>query len=78
MKKRDGGQYTQIGRQRFDSNSWKCIVLVMKKMALYYNNSFIEDVRTIKEANIKAFRHAFSDLYIIGNQDLLDKLCHAH
>ena len=47
-------------------------------MALNYNNSFIEDVRTITQANIKDFCHTFFKLYITGNQDLLDRLFHAH
>ena len=50
----------------------------MLKMALNYNNYFFEDVRTMKEANIKEFCHTFLNLYIIGNQDLLDRLFHAH
>ena len=33
---------------RSDSNSLKCRVLVMLKMALIYNNSFFEDIRKIK------------------------------
>ena len=78
MKKRNRGQSVKISRQRFDSNSLKCRVLGMLKMALNYNNSFIEDVRTIKEANIQEFCHTFLNLYITGNQDLLDRLFHAH
>ena len=50
----------------------------MLKMALNYNNSFIEDVRTIKEANIKEFCNTFLNFYITGNQDLLDRLFLAH
>ena len=53
-------------------------VLGMLKMALNYNNRFIEDVRTMKEANIKEFSHTFLNLFIIGNKDLLDRLFHAH
>ena len=55
MKKRNRGLYVKISRQRLYSNSLKCRVLVMLKMALNYNNRFIEDVRTIKEANKKEF-----------------------
>ena len=47
-------------------------------MALNYNNSFIGDVRTVKEANIQEFCRTFLNLYITGNQDLLDRLFHAH
>ena len=47
-------------------------------MALKYNNSFIEDSRTIKETNIKEFCHTFLNLYIIGNQDLIDRHFQAH
>ena len=74
MKKRNRGQFVKISRQRFDSNSLKCRVLGMLKMALNCNNSFIEDVRTIKEANIKEFCNTFLIFYITGNQDLLDIL----
>ena len=74
MKKRNRGQYLQTGRQRFASNSLKCSVLVVLKIALDYNSPFFEDVRTIKEANIKGFCRSFLDLYIIGYQDLLDRL----
>ena len=52
-KKRNLGLYVKISRQRFNSNSLKCRVLGMLKMALNYNNRFIEDVRTMEEANIK-------------------------
>ena len=78
MKKRNRGQFVKISRQRFDSNSLKCRVLGMLKMALNFNNSFIEDVRTIKEANIQEFCHTFLNLYITGNQYLLDRLFHVH
>ena len=78
MKKRNRGQFVKISRQRFDSSSLKGRVLGKLKMALNYNNSFIEDVRTIKEANIQEFKHKFLNLYITGNQDLLDRLFHAH
>ena len=50
----------------------------MLKMALIYINAFIEDVGTIKEANIKRFCHTFLDLYLIGNHDLLDRLFLVH
>ena len=50
----------------------------MLKLALNYNNYFNEDVRIMKEANIKEFRHTLLNLYTIGNQDLLDRLFHAH
>ena len=50
----------------------------MLKMALNYKNRFIEDVRTMKEANIKECCHTFLNLYIIGNQELLDRLFHAY
>ena len=39
----------------------------MLKMALNYNNSFIEDVRTKQEANIKEFCQTLLNLYITGN-----------
>ena len=78
MKKRNRGLNLKISRQRFDSSSLKCSVHGMLKLALIYNNRFIEDVRTMKEANIKEFCHTFWDLYIIGNQDLLDRLFNAH
>ena len=78
MKKRNPGLYVKISRQRFDSNSLKCRVLGMLKIALNYNNCFIEDVRTVKEANVNEFGHTFFNFYIIGNQDLLDRLFHAH
>ena len=78
MKKRNSGLYVKISRQRVDSNSLKCRVFGMLKMELNYNNRFIEVVRTMKEANIKEFCHTFLNLCIIGNQDLLDRLFHAH
>ena len=78
MKKRNRGLNVKICRQRFDSNSLKCSVHGILKMALNYNNRFIEDVRTMKEANIKEFCHTFWNLYIIGKQDLLDRIFHAH
>ena len=69
MKNRNRGQYVQIGRQGFDNNSFKFRVLVMLKMALNYNNSFVEDVRIIKEANKNGFCHTFLDLDIIGTKN---------
>ena len=67
MRKRNCAQYVQAGRQRLDSNSLNCKVLVMLKMELNYKESFVDNVRTIKEATIKGFCHTFLDLYIIGN-----------
>ena len=55
MKKRNHGMYVKISRQRLDSNSLKSRVLGLLKLALNYNNSVIEDVRTLKEANMKKF-----------------------
>ena len=78
MKKRNRGQFVKISRQRFDSNSLKCRVLRMLRMALNYNNSLNEDNRTIKEANKQEFFHTFLNLYITSNQDLLDRFFHAH
>ena len=59
MKKRNRGLYVKISRQRFDSNSLKCRVLGLLKMALNDNNCFTEDVRTMNEATIKEFCHTF-------------------
>ena len=38
MKKRNLGMYVKNSRQRFDSNSLKCRVFGMLKVALNYNN----------------------------------------
>ena len=73
MKKRNRGLYVKISRQSFDINSLKCRVLGMLKMALNYDNYFIEDVRTMKGANINKFCHTFLNLYIIGNQELVTR-----
>ena len=52
MKRGNREQCVQIQLQRFDSQSLKCKVLVLLQTTLNYNNSFIEDVNTIKEASI--------------------------
>ena len=57
-------QYVQAGGQWFGSNSLKQKVLVMLKFSLNYNKSFNEDIRTIKEAQLKnTLPYIFGSLY---------------
>ena len=64
MMERKRGEYLQAGRQRFDSNSLTVRVHLMLKLALNYNNSFFEDVRTIKKIKRKRILpYIFGSLY---------------
>ena len=62
MKKRNRGEYEKNGRQTLICNSLKFRVLVMLKRALDYKNSFVEDVRTIKVADINGFCYTILEL----------------